>query len=298
VLNSGLSDDPLSDAAINLGSTQHATESLAYLAPEQVRDPSNVDARVDIWALGALLHEMLAGVAPFVAENTPGLLAAIAAEEPMPLSHLRPEIPEELEAVVLRCLAKSPRDRFASVAELAQGLAPFASDASQAHVLRVARALGRRSGTSLPPPLPGSKTRAIVKVPAAPPPVQPSALPVPPPPSRRWAELALTALALAAAGALGVFVAVRTMENALANALAPRQVVADLSPALPALPALPAAQPAPAAPASVAPQPVAPRPAARRTPAKPLTERAVVAVAPTEPPALAPSPTGLFDDAN
>lgn len=296
VLDFGVSEDPLTDVALNLGSTRSATQSLAYLSPEQVREPGTIDARTDIWALGAMLHEMLTGSPPFEAESTPALLAMIAAEPSTPVTHLRPEIPIELEAVVSRCLAKERGERVASLSELADALLPFASEAGLEPARRVTRVLApRRARSSLPPPLPGQPSRAIVRVTQPPPLAKP--VPVAAAPRRRWGELALTAVALAAAGALGVFVAVRTMENALANALAPRNVVADLSPAQPApvpvlsaVPIAASAKPAVPVPRAVgAAVPVRRPPAAKVT----LTERAVVADANPE-----PKRTGLFDDAN
>ncbi len=287
VLDFGVSEDPLSDIAINLGTTQGAAKALAYLAPEQIREPATVDARADIWALGAILHEMLTGSALHDAHATPALLAMIAADPAVPVSHLRPDVPAELEAVVLRSVAKDREARYSSIAELAEALRPFASEEGQESVPRIAKALRRRvSGVgSLPPPLPGApRTRAIVHV-ARPP--KPAVAAIASPVQRRWAELALTGAGLAAAGALGVFVAVHTMEGALAAALAPHAVVADLSPALPA-PATAAVAPvAPVAPAasvaSVAPvAPVTARPVAQQP-------RAVVAAAAVAPVAVVPA---------
>ena len=340
VLDFGVSEDPLSDIAINLGSTLGAVSALAYLASEQIRQPATVDSRADIWALGAMLYEMLTGSLLHDAQTTPELLAMIVADAPTPVSHLRPEISAELEAIVLRAVAKDREARFSTLAEFAEELKPFASEEGAESVERISKALGRRA-TSLPPAMPGAaaRSRAIVHV-ARPP--QPAAAPAAPavapaPRARnRWAELALTGAALAAAGAIGVFAAVHTMERALADAIAPRTVVADLSPALPAptqtvaaaaAPVTAAVQapaatvavapPAPAAqttPAAAAPTPVvattlaAPgmRPAvpARVTPvnvapaAKPApVERAVVADAKSVTSKPATA-SGLFDDAN
>ena len=235
VLDFGVSEDPLSDIAINLGSTQGASKALSYLAPEQIREPATVDARADIWALGAILHEMLTGCRLHEAQATPALLAMIAADAPVPLSHLRPDAPLELEAVILRAVAKDREARYSNIGEFAEALRPFASEEGQEAISRIAKALGRRAARSLPPPLPGgARPNAIVHV--ARPAKAPAAAASAPSNanSRRWLELALTGAGLATAGALGVFFAVHTMEGALAAAIAPRAVVADLSPALPA----------------------------------------------------------------
>ena len=232
VLDFGVSEDPLSDIAINLGTTHGATKALAYLAPEQIREPASVDARADIWALAAILHEMLSGCMLHDAPTTPALLAMIAADPPVPLTHLRPDVPAELEDVVLRAVAKDREARYSNLAEFVEALRPFASEEGQESIPRITKVLGRRAARSIPPPLPGApRSKAIVHV------ARSAQSPVAPAPSRsrRWVELALTGAGLAAAGALGVFFAVHTMEGALAAAIAPpRSVVADLSPALPA----------------------------------------------------------------
>jgi serine/threonine protein kinase len=306
VLDFGISDDPLSDAAINLGGISSATQALAYLAPEQVRDPNSVDARADIWALGAILHEMLTGSAPFDSHTTPGLLAMIAADPPVPVSHLRPEVPAELESAVACCLAKERDQRYPGIAALAIALQPFASATGQVSAERVSGIASRSSRSRRPPPLPGHAVRAIVHVPQPPRPTPPVVLAASP--SRRLGELALTGLGLAAAGALGVYVAIHAMEGALAAAARPQAVVASLSPALAAPPTAlsPVVSAAVAPLVAVAPvkpqqaQPVVARAAVplRRVPSKSATpERAVVADA-NPVASKSAQPQGLFDESN
>jgi hypothetical protein len=89
----------------------------AYMSPEQV-DGKPVDARSDIFSLGALLYEMLAGRRPFRGDSPVSLLTAILRDPPPPLRSLRPDVPRYLKRVVDRCLAKRPGDRYASAAEL------------------------------------------------------------------------------------------------------------------------------------------------------------------------------------
>jgi hypothetical protein len=98
-----------------------------YMSPEQLRSTATVDHRSDIWSLGATLHELLAGRAAFDASQTlPEIVTAIL-EKPAPSLHaLRAEVPEELAAIVTRCLAKDREARFQSAGEVAMALLAFA----------------------------------------------------------------------------------------------------------------------------------------------------------------------------
>lgn len=108
-----------------------------YMSPEQMMSSKNVDARADIWSLGVVLYQLVSGVAPFEEETLPGLFVAISTKEPRRLTE-RMAAPAELEAVVAKCLEKSPAARYQNVAELATALAPFAPNARE-HVERIRR---------------------------------------------------------------------------------------------------------------------------------------------------------------
>lgn len=111
--------------------------SPAYMSPEQMRSSKDVDARTDIWALGAILFELLTAVPPFDAETVPQLCMKIM-NDPMPsLAPYRPDAPPGLEAVIRRCQEKNPSARFAHVGELAIALAPFASPRGRFSVERI-----------------------------------------------------------------------------------------------------------------------------------------------------------------
>jgi pimeloyl-ACP methyl ester carboxylesterase len=95
--------------------------SIGYMSPEQVRG-DRVEATSDVFALGCVLYEMLAGERPFQRKSTMHTLAAILAEEPAPLQASGTPFPYELERLVAHCLAKSAQDRYQSARDLAFAL--------------------------------------------------------------------------------------------------------------------------------------------------------------------------------
>jgi serine/threonine-protein kinase len=115
-----------------------------------------------VWSLGAILYELVSGVAAFAADGVPQICTRIMLEEPAALSSLVPDVPPELDWVIARSLQKLPDERYPTVADLALALLPFARKASHAHVetaVRIVRASssphGRlpEGGDSLTPPL-------------------------------------------------------------------------------------------------------------------------------------------------
>jgi len=94
-----------------------------YMAPEQFGAfGARVSGATDVWALGVILYELLAGARPFTAKSMSQLRVAVCQAEPPPMVAKSRGIDRGLEAIVRRCLAKDPRDRYASAEELAQDL--------------------------------------------------------------------------------------------------------------------------------------------------------------------------------
>ena len=92
------------------------------MAPEQLTGSARLDARTDVYGLGVVLYEALAGRLPFQAAGLTELRQQILAEIPPAPSRFAADVPAELDAICLRCLAKAPGDRFATAAELAVAL--------------------------------------------------------------------------------------------------------------------------------------------------------------------------------
>jgi serine/threonine-protein kinase len=107
------------------------------MSPEQLRAAKNVDARADVWGLGAVLYKLVSGRNPFVADSTAELCMKILTERPAPLDDV--ELPKELRNVIEQCLDKDRDHRYANVAELAEALRPWGAGES---VDRVVRTLG------------------------------------------------------------------------------------------------------------------------------------------------------------
>src|SRR5205823_1342932 len=95
----------------------------AYMSPEQAGGQENLDARSDIYSVGALAYYLLTGQSPFAGRSPLKMLAAHQYEPPVLPTLLRPDVPQDLEAVVLRCLAKAPAERYADAEVLETALA-------------------------------------------------------------------------------------------------------------------------------------------------------------------------------
>ncbi|MDQ6892994.1 MAG: protein kinase [Acidobacteriota bacterium] len=95
--------------------------TVGYMSPEQARG-AVLDFRSDQFALGSVLYEMATGKRAFHGETKPEILAAIIREEPQPIAGLNPKLPAPLRWIIERCLAKDPRERYASTEDLARDL--------------------------------------------------------------------------------------------------------------------------------------------------------------------------------
>jgi serine/threonine protein kinase len=104
-----------------------------YMAPEQVSGRRG-DVRTDIYALGTMLYEMLTGSLPFEGENVYAVMRAKANEDPQPPSRNRPDLDPHLEEIILHAIARQPRDRYSTAAEMEKDLC------DPAHVIVTGRA--------------------------------------------------------------------------------------------------------------------------------------------------------------
>ena len=155
--------------------------TITYMAPEQIRSSHRVDARADIWALGACLYKLLTGKAPFTALNETSLVEVIDGHPPTPLGDHRPDIPPLLAGVVFRCLRKNPEERYPNVSALRMALA----DARSAIVHSPPRSAGTEAMAPLSPGVPrpssppgfGGTKRLDELVHGATAPIDPSQLP-------------------------------------------------------------------------------------------------------------------------
>lgn len=174
VLDFGISKLVGDETSRTLALTQGVLGSPLYMSPEQLRTPSEVDGRGDVWSLGVILFQMLTQEYPFVAASLPELVAKVLDAEPVRLRALLPDAPEELERILLRALAKDRDHRYPSVTELAGDLAPYGTERARTSLVAIETALPSRANVSSPtlpaPPIVATEASA------QPPPSKPKTL--------------------------------------------------------------------------------------------------------------------------
>lgn len=123
LLDFGLVKPTAEASSIALSQEGVITGSPLYMSPEQATGSHHADGRSDIYSLGAVAYDLLTGHPPFERSNAIGVMIAHARDSVTPPSRLRPEVPGDLERVVLRCLAKDPADRFPDARSMERALA-------------------------------------------------------------------------------------------------------------------------------------------------------------------------------
>jgi eukaryotic-like serine/threonine-protein kinase len=146
VLDFGISKQGASED-LALTSPREVLGSPLYMSPEQLRAPREVDARSDVWSLGVILFELMAGKPPFDDEEFGQLFMLIQTKEPAALIDLRPDVPSALSDLVARCLQKDPAARPPDVASLVTELGRFISPDFEHYVTATQRLSLRTSLT-------------------------------------------------------------------------------------------------------------------------------------------------------
>jgi serine/threonine-protein kinase len=238
----------------SLTATGSTLGSPHYISFEQFRDPSRVDHRTDLWSLGMILHFLLTGRTAYEADTLASLLFKLSVEAPKPLRHHRPDAPEAVEAVILRCLEKDPARRFPDVLAMAEALSAYAPPSSRGALDRMRRYLGASRLQTSPELSPLASTLVLPPASAslagAPPSadttqgvVRPSVSPSSAGRRRAWPLIA-AGVAVAATAALGWFAFGRSRSAPRVEATeAPSAAPAVLTTAVPTAPA-PAPAPA------------------------------------------------------
>ncbi len=149
VLDFGISKIAGSTADMALTRTQAVLGSPLYMSPEQLRATRDADHRSDIWSLGVVMFELLAGRVPFLASAITELAIRVVQEPAPHLGSIRADVPDAMSRILLRCLEKAPDARYQSVTDLAADLEPFAAPMEQvSRADRVARMSGTPDRTS------------------------------------------------------------------------------------------------------------------------------------------------------
>lgn len=127
VLDFGISKTVRSRPEDRVLTGQAVLGSPVYMSPEQLRNAKNIDARADIWSLGVVAYELLAGKPPFDGDGVGEIFAAILESEPVPLHVRNARVSPELSAVLMKCMQRKAEDRWRDAAEFAKAIGPFGS---------------------------------------------------------------------------------------------------------------------------------------------------------------------------
>lgn len=164
VLDFGISKSQSRLSAPDMTRTQAIMGSPGYMSPEQMRSTKNVDGRTDLWSLGVILYELVAGRAPFEADTFTALCLKVSMDPPPPLPALglRAALPPGFEEVVARALQKDPALRYQSARELAHALAPFGTPQTRERAQRLGGAPAASPASSGPHVVPAAPAQSTL----------------------------------------------------------------------------------------------------------------------------------------
>lgn len=152
---------------LSVAKTQSLLGTPLYMSPEQLRGKIDIDPDSEVWAVGAVLYELVTGEAPFTGNTVTEVCASVLETIPRPPIERAPQVMPELQAVIMKCLEKTPTNRYKTIAELAVALQPFGPKRSRMAVERAieaAKAAGQVASTltsvpSMAPPSAPSSTK-------------------------------------------------------------------------------------------------------------------------------------------
>ncbi len=288
----------------SLTKTSATMGSPLYMSPEQMQSSKTVDGRTDIWALGIVLFELLAGRPPFMAEGLPDLVLQIATQPAPSLRTFRADVPVGLENVILTCLEKDSARRFGHIGEFALALLPFGPARAKGSVERISGIVQSAGQAASGFAIPGSSLAGGTQVASGT--LQALGRTTEAAPQRRSPALIMGVIAmLAAAGTAAFFVAHRaepaSHEPGFAEAAAASPAVETTGPAtaianvaLTPIPPSPAAPPPSTTPIATAPPTFPSTPIATAAP----TVTSVLGPKPIAPsrPVLSPTAAGRRAD--